>query len=151
MSTKGHHGTRIALLLAASPDRPVTKAEIGRAEGITPGYAHQLLATLAKAGLVQSHRGKAGGFTLSRPAERITVRQVLQATEGDLELAPCIDLPECCGRSAVCPAHVLWTQATTLVNDLFDRTSIADLLESARLLEARHASPRVDSVGFSNP
>lgn len=138
MSTKGHHSTRILLYLAASAGRPVTKAEIGQAEGITPGYAQQLLATLAGAGLVESHRGKSGGFTLSRSAKEISIRQVLQATEGDFELAPCIDLPERCKKSETCPAHLLWQKATALVFDLFDRTSVADLLESGRVLEERH-------------
>jgi Rrf2 family protein len=137
MSTKGHHATRIMVRLALTPDRPVSKGEIGEAEGIPPGYVQQLMIRLVDAGLVRSHRGRAGGFTLARGPEEISVRDVILATEGAFELAPCVDLRLACPRSEVCPAHLLWAQATTLVNDLFDKTSISDLMVAGRDLEAQ--------------
>jgi Rrf2 family protein len=140
MSTKGHHATRIMLMLARTPGRPVSKGEIGEAEGIPPGYVQQLMIRLTDAGLVRSHRGRAGGFTLSRPPEGISVQEVLHATEGAFELAPCIDLRQDCPRSKVCPAHVLWGKATAMINDLFEQTSIADLLHTGRRLEERVGS-----------
>ena len=136
MSTKGHHATRIMVRLACTPDYPVSKGEIGEAEGIPPGYVQQLMIRLVDAGLVRSHRGRAGGFTIARPPEEISVKEVLMATEGAFELAPCVDLRLICPRSEVCPAHLLWSQATTLVNDLFEKTSIADLLAQGQQLEA---------------
>ena len=138
MSTKGHHATRIMIFLAGSPARPVSKAEIGGAEDISAGYLQQLMTTLTDAGLVRSYRGKNGGFTLARPAQDISVRQVIQATEGALELAPCLAAPQDCLRAETCSAHVLWCQATDMVNDLFDRTSIEDLATSAQVLRQSH-------------
>jgi Rrf2 family protein len=139
MSTKGHHATRIMIMLARTSNRPVSKGEIGEAEGIPPGYVQQLMIRLTDAGLVRSHRGRSGGFTLSRPPEGISVQEVLHATEGPFELAPCIDLRLTCPRSEVCPAHQLWSRATDLITDLFQQTSIADLaLTGQRLEEAAH-------------
>jgi Rrf2 family protein len=123
------------LMLAHHPGRPVSKGEIGEAEGIPPGYVQQLMIRLTDAGLVRSHRGRAGGFTLSRPAEGISVQEVLHATEGAFELAPCIESRQACPRSKVCPAHLLWGKATEMVNDLFEKTSIADLMHTGRRLE----------------
>ncbi len=137
MSTKGHHATRIMVYLARSPVSPVSKVEIGTAEAIPPGYLQQILVRLLEAGLVRSHRGKTGGFSLARPPEAITVQQVLRATEGPFELAPCVDSPVDCGRSGICPAHALWLEATELIEGLFARTTIADLVTSGRLLEDR--------------
>lgn len=127
MSTKGHHAIRIMVFLATSPGHPITKQEIGASENISTGYLQQLMGRLTSAGLVQSHRGKEGGFSLDRPAEAITVKQVLQATEGPFELSACVAHPEICTRTDTCPANPLWTQVTALVDDLFDRTTIADL------------------------
>jgi Rrf2 family protein len=137
MSTKGHHATRIMMMLAKTPGRPVSKGEIGEAEGIPPGYVQQLMIRLTDAGLVRSHRGRAGGFTLTRAAEDISVQEVLLATEGPFELAPCIDSRLVCSRSEVCPGHLLWGQATQLVTDLFKRTSVADLVHTGHRLEER--------------
>jgi Rrf2 family protein len=137
MSTKGHHATRIMVRLARTPDHPVSKGEIGEAEGIPPGYVQQLMIRLTDAGLVRSHRGRAGGFTLARSPEDISVKEVLMATEGAFELAPCVDLRTDCPRTEICPAHVLWSKATLMVNDLFEQTSVASLMLSGRELEER--------------
>jgi Rrf2 family iron-sulfur cluster assembly transcriptional regulator len=137
MSTKGHHATRIMVRLARTPDRPVSKGEIGEAEGIAPGYVQQLMIRLTDAGLVRSHRGRAGGFSISRSPESISVQEVILATEGVFELAPCVDPRLSCPRTETCPAHVLWSKATTMVNDLFEQTTIADLLHSGQRLEDR--------------
>jgi Rrf2 family protein len=136
MSTKGHHATRIMVRLACTPDHPISKGEIGEAEGIAPGYVQQLMIRLTDAGLVRSHRGRAGGFTLARAAEDITVKEVIMATEGAFELAPCVDLRLNCPRTEVCPAHLLWSKATLMVNDLFEQTTVASLMLSGRELEA---------------
>jgi Rrf2 family iron-sulfur cluster assembly transcriptional regulator len=133
MSTKGHHATRIMISLANSPDRPVSKAEISHREGISPGYLQQLMITLTSAGLIKSYRGKSGGFALAQPAEKITVQQVIRATEGRFELAPCVDVE--CARAQSCAAHLLWVQAAARVNDLFENTTVADLAASERSLE----------------
>ena len=135
MSTKGHHATRIMIMLAQSPGAPVSKGEIGESQGIPPGYVQQLMIRLTDAGLVRSHRGRAGGFTLTRAAEDISVQEVLLATEGPFELAPCIDKRLDCPRTEVCPGHLLWSQATQLVTDLFTRTSIADLVATGLRLQ----------------
>jgi Rrf2 family protein len=137
MSTKGHHATRIMIMLARISDYPVSKGEIGEAEGIPPGSVQQLMIRLTDAGLVRSHRGRSGGFTLARDPKDISVQEVLQATEGLFELAPCVDLRIACPRNDVCAAHILWSEATDLVNDLFRKTSVADLLASGRLLEQK--------------
>jgi Rrf2 family iron-sulfur cluster assembly transcriptional regulator len=137
MSTKGHHATRIMIFLANSPGRPVSKAEISEGENISPGYLQQVMTTLTHAGLVTSYRGKAGGFALAQPAEEVTMQQVLQATEGRFELSPCLALE--CPRAEECAAHLLWLQAASRVNDLFDNTTIADLARTARSL---HESPK---------
>jgi Rrf2 family protein len=135
MSTKGHHATRIMMMLARTPSRPVSKGEIGESEGIPPGYVQQLMIRLTDAGLVRSHRGRAGGFTLTRAPEGISVQEVLHATEGVFELAPCVDKRVDCPRTLCCPAHVLWSEATLMINNLFERTSIADLVLTGKRLE----------------
>jgi len=137
MSTKGHHATRIMMMLARTPSRPVSKGEIGEAEGIPPGYVQQLMIRLTDAGLVRSHRGRSGGFTLTRAPEGISIQEVLHATEGVFELAPCVDMRKDCPRTETCPAHLLWSEATARVNDLFERTSIADLVVTGRRLEGQ--------------
>ena len=126
ISTRGRYATRMAVLLAAQmPGASMTKTEIADAEGISAGYVQQLMMVLRLAGIVDSHRGREGGFSLARPADQITVADVLRAVEGDVMPAPCQAVH--CERSAECPTRPVLEEAATLLNDLFSRTTIASL------------------------
>ena len=80
ISTKGRYASRIVVFLASGPQGvPVNKHEIARAETISPAYVEQLMMALRVAGIVASHRGRAGGFSLARDHESISIADVLQA------------------------------------------------------------------------
>jgi Rrf2 family protein len=127
ISTRGRYAPRILVLLANQQEKPaLTKYEIAEAEGVTPAYVQQLMVALRVAGLVDSHRGARGGFSLGRPPEDITVADVLRAVEGETMLAPCQGTGHC-ERAATCPTRPVWQQAVKLVDQLFAGTTIADL------------------------
>lgn len=130
ISTRGRYATRIMVLLAGEPERPLTKFEIADAEDITAAYVQQLMLALKLAGLVRSHRGRVGGFSLARPAETITVADVLGAVEGEVLPAPCRSTGHCT-RASTCPTRPLWEKAADLLDELFSRTTIADLAAGA--------------------
>jgi Rrf2 family protein len=130
ISTKGRYATRIVVLLAskANGDRtPMTKYEVAEAEAISPEYVQQLMSRLKIAGLVASHRGTTGGFSLARDPATITVGEVLRATEGALAPAPCCTAQHC-EREATCPTRPVWDEAAALLGELFERYTIADLV-----------------------
>jgi len=92
LSTKGRYATRIMVYLAMqNSDSPCRKQDIAEAESISADYVEQILIRLKAAGLVTSHRGAHGGFSLTRPPSEVTVEAVLQATEGPLLLVACTD------------------------------------------------------------
>ena len=127
ISTRGRYATRIMVCLASQPGwRPMTKYEIAHAETISPAYVQQLMMALRFAGLVTSHRGRAGGFSLTLPPDRVTVADILKAVEGDLMPLPCQSTGHC-ERAATCPTRPLWERAADLLDDLFTRTTVADL------------------------
>ena len=129
ISTRGRYATRMTVLLAAqSPGASMTKTEIADAEGISAGYVQQLMMALRLAGIVDSHRGREGGFSLARSADQITVADVLRAVEGDVMPAPCQGGGHC-ERSDDCPTRPVWEEAAGMLNDLFSRTSIATLAQ----------------------
>lgn len=129
ISTRGRYATRMVVLLAArEPGTSMTKSEIAGAEGISAGYVQQLMMALRLANIVASHRGREGGFSLSRPAAEITVADVLRAVEGEVMPAPCQGNGHC-ARAEDCPTRPIWEEAAELLNDLFSRTTIASLAE----------------------
>jgi Rrf2 family protein len=129
ISTRGRYATRMVVLLAAQkPGASLTKTQIAQSEGISAGYVQQLMMSLRLAGVVDSHRGREGGFSLSRPAEQITVADVLRAVEGDVLPAPCQGGGHC-DRAADCPTRPVWEEAAEMLNGLFSKTTIASLVE----------------------
>jgi Rrf2 family iron-sulfur cluster assembly transcriptional regulator len=100
------YGTLGILYLARQPrDRVVLISEIAAAQDVPESYLAKIFQDLAKAGLVRSHRGARGGFTLARAPEDVTLRQIIEAIEGPVALNRCLDPREGCERSADCAVH----------------------------------------------
>ncbi len=127
ITTRGRYSLRILIMMASEPQgRVFTKHELAETEGLSGAYVQQLMVALRAASFVSSHRGKVGGFALSRNAETITVAEVLAATEGQITLAPCL-ANESCERERDCPTRPLWAGATKLLDDFFNAVTIAEL------------------------
>lgn len=136
LSTKGRYATRIMIALAMC-DRsiPARKQEIADNEGISADYVEQILMRLKAGGLVQSHRGAKGGFSLAKDPELITVADVLSTTEGPLALAPC--KRDDCNRATYCVAKEVWQEANQALEKVFSSVTIHAL--ASRASEARDA------------
>lgn len=131
LSTKGRYATRMLVYLATrGHGSPSPKRDIASAEGISPDYVEQILVRLRSAGLVQSHRGARGGFSLARPADEISVAEVIVATEGPIDLAPCKE--EYCTRADVCATRELWNRASRALESVLAEETIATLADKAR-------------------
>jgi Rrf2 family protein len=127
ISTKGRYSLRIMAFLASRPaGHAATKIEIAAAERASPAYVQQLMTRLAAAGLVNSLRGRRGGFTLARPAETIAVQDVLRASEGEVQLVPCRNATAR-ERATDCRIRPFWMQVTGLIEQLYPSTTIAQL------------------------
>jgi Rrf2 family transcriptional regulator, cysteine metabolism repressor len=131
-STKAEYGIRIMAHLAAyDGDGPVSLSAIADAEGLPLAYLEHLVQRLRRADLVDSRRGAHGGYTLSRPADSITMAEVVEALEGDIAPIECISAQDdgtlVCSRETltdrVCPTKVLWTRVQgSIVRTLKDIT-----------------------------
>src|SRR5450759_3883579 len=111
-STKAEYGIRVMVELARRAGAaPIPLAEIAEHDGLPLAYLEHLVARLRKAGLVDSRRGSRGGYLLARPAEQITMAEVVQALEGSIAPIECIsqapDGSVVCSRESdpdhVCP------------------------------------------------
>jgi Rrf2 family cysteine metabolism transcriptional repressor len=146
-STKAEYGVRVMVELARRarecPDGAesvVPLAEIAEHDGMPLAYLEHLVARLRKAGLIDSRRGSRGGYLLARPAEQITMAEVVEALEGSIAPIECIsqgpDGSIVCSResdpSHVCPTKLLWTRVRGSIVRTLQETSLADLLVTRR-------------------
>ena len=111
ISTKGRYGTRFMLELAINfGKKPMLLKDIARSQEISEGYLQHIVDALKGADLIFSSRVGHGGYTLSRPPEQITLRDILSTLEGSINLVECIDNANICDRSNDCVSRIVWTE-----------------------------------------
>ena len=85
ISAKADYAVRAAVELAAAPaGKPVKAEAIANAQGIPLNFLENILGELRHAGIVRSHRGAEGGFRLAKPAEQVSIADIIRAVEGPL-------------------------------------------------------------------
>lgn len=138
VSMRGDYGLRALLELAKRfGEGPVQSGEIAARQGIPEAYLDQLLTVLRKGGLVKSTRGPQGGHALLRPPQEITVGRALALLEGSLSPMGCLDDPTICGLSGACVLRDLWRQVDEAARGILESTTIADLVNRQRQMEAQ--------------
>ena len=136
-STKAEYGVRVMAHLAKQDgSRPISLGSIADAEGLPLAYLEHLVQRLRKADLVESRRGAHGGYTLARPAEDITMAEVVRALEGAIAPIECIsadpDGTLVCVREGEnghdpCPTKLLWTRVQGSIVRTLNEMTLADL------------------------
>ncbi len=116
----------------------------------------KLLKTLSHAGLLVSFRGKKGGFTLSRPPEKITVADIIAALEGPISVTEC-STPGLCEQERGCPMRANWQLINRAIRDALDGLTLAEIarpLPATRLFPLsgrRIAEPSLNLIARSAP
>jgi len=130
LSTRSRYGTRILVDLARHIDKgPIQIGTISKRQDISVKYLEQLIRPLKQANLVTSVRGPKGGHLLAKNPEDITLGQIVRLFEGQSELVECVSNPETCEKSDDCQVRLAWTDATRVLYEKLDSTTIADLLQ----------------------
>ena len=130
LSTRSRYGARILVDLARHTDQgPVQIGEISKRQDISVKYLEQLIRPLKQASMVTSVRGPKGGHLLAKKPEEISLGQIVRLFEGQSELVECISNPRLCKMSDECQVRLAWEDATRVLYEKLDSTSIADLLD----------------------
>lgn len=135
LSTKGRYGTRLILNLAQHYDdgnEAVILKNISNEEEISIRYLEQIIIPLKINKLVKSIRGAGGGYTLARHPSKIKVSEILHALEGSCCLVDCVEDDDYCNRIPVCATYDIWTKASDLLKNYFEKLSIQDLMDISK-------------------
>ena len=134
ISTKGRYGLR-AVLDIAMQDEAASVSSIAARQFISENYLERLIAMLKKAGIVNSVRGAQGGYVLARPAEEISVGEVLRALEGDLNPVDCAEIGgSLCEGADTCVTKFVWKRIADSINQAVDNLMISELARDGRHL-----------------
>ncbi len=128
LTKAGEYAIRAVVFMAIQPEGCLSQREnVSQAQGIPLSFLSKILQRLTVAGLVRSYKGAAGGFALARPAEDITVLEVVKAVEGPLALNACLFDQTECHNQPTCPMHKIWRQCQEKLEATLSQVTFAHL------------------------
>jgi Rrf2 family protein len=138
-TTKAEYGVRLLIQLGLrGGDVPLSLKAVAEGESLPLAYLERIAALLKKADLVRATRGAHGGYVLARPAEEITMDQVVLALEGAIAPMDCFvddrDSRVLCSHHSDgehCATKLLWTRVQIGVIKSLQRTTLAELVAFA--------------------
>jgi FeS assembly SUF system regulator len=122
------YATVVLTALAARPDDVLSAPELAEQAGLEAPTVAKLLKPLAQAGLVEGFRGANGGYRLARPAESISLVEIVEAMEGPLGMTECSVHAGQCGIEDSCGVRANWRLINDVVADALRGVSLAQLL-----------------------
>ena len=131
ISTKGRYAQRIMIDLAEhQTDEFISLRGIAQRQEISEKYLESIIRMLVKARVVESLRGKGGGYRLNKSPDQYTVDSILQLTEESLAPVSCLEgNAETCPRAGRCQTLSLWQGLDKVIHEYLASVTIADLME----------------------
>ncbi|MGE4318909.1 MAG: Rrf2 family transcriptional regulator [Deferribacterales bacterium] len=132
ITTKSRYAIRsiFALVLLGGDKAPVTLTQIADHEDISRKYLEQIFIKLKKCGLVEGSRGAQGGYVLAKPAEGITLKEVIYAMDGPVSISDCTQ-ENACENFSSCGINWLWSGLKKTVDNYLENITIYDLKRQA--------------------
>ncbi len=130
LSTKARYGVRAMVRLAFSQkEGPIQLSLIAEKEGVSEKYLEHLFRQLKASGLVLSLRGARGGYVLARPAEKITLYEIIKALEGSLAPVDCLNQASLCNRSPFCATREVWGGLQERIESYLKSKTLSELAQ----------------------
>ena len=128
LSRLADYGVVLACQMAARSDRCHNAFDLAASTGLPAPTVSKLLAALARAGVLISHRGAKGGYRLARPAEEITAADIVCAVDGPIALTICIEHGAgACDVESLCPTRRGWRRINDAVRLAMQSVSLSEL------------------------
>jgi len=150
LSARGRYAVRlmVELLRNGAKEKPVQLSEIARITGISRTFLEQLAIALKNHALLRGICGRKGGYVLARPAEEITLRQIIVAAVGPISLAVCVEDSLLCMRSDFCTCRLIWSLLQARIDGVLNEYSLADLVDDKALQAMRQ---ELETAQAANP
>lgn len=118
---------RAALELAVADGGPLKREQIAQAQEIPTAFLQNILVELRHAEIVEAHRGRDGGFRLARPADEITVADIVRAVSGPLAMVRGVRPPAVDYNPTAEPLREVWVALRTSIRAVLEHVTLADL------------------------
>ncbi|MBO4546911.1 MAG: Rrf2 family transcriptional regulator [Treponema sp.] len=132
ISTRGRYALRFMIYLAGHSNGGfIALKDVSENEGISIKYLEQITGLLSKFGLLQSVRGPAGGYKLSKAADKYTAGEILRVTEGDLSPVSADENEDTPVDSGRANTQQFWEGLQKAIDDYLDSVTLQDLVDQS--------------------
>ncbi len=104
-----------------------TAREVAERASLPLPIVSKILKTLAREGILVSHRGVKGGYSLAQRADEITLAEVIQALEGPIGITECASRPGMCEKEPRCPMRINWMKISQAFRESLDRIPLSEM------------------------
>ena len=134
VSTKGRYALTVMVELARhTGDDYVSLADIAEKENLSMKYLESIISILNKGGMLNSARGKNGGYRLARKPEEYNISEILLLTEGSLAPVNCIMQEGIqCDKAATCSTLPLWAGLDKVIDNYLSGITLKDIIDGNR-------------------
>lgn len=133
LNTKGRYAvTALADLAKFGGGGALSLASIAERQQLPVAYLEQIFMSLRRSGLVDSARGRSGGYRLNKPAREISVAEIMRAVDEETRMTSCRDADTPCRGDKPCLTHSLWTALGAEIDGFLTRVSLQDVLDGVR-------------------
>lgn len=123
------YGILLLSQMASCPaDEVHTAKHAAQKSRIPLPMASKILKALAKGGLLVSHRGVKGGYSLAAAADRISIADVIQVLEGPIGITECSFNPGSCEQEGFCPVQSNWQRINVAMREALDKIPLSDMV-----------------------
>ena len=132
-TTRSRYGLRAMLDIALAGESSLVMAkDIAERQHLPVAYLEQLLGQLKRGGLISSLRGARGGYALARPAENITLADIVEALEGPLDISRCHEVPFCGASPGGCALRDILEDVNQAIRKTLGEVSLANFVRKQR-------------------
>lgn len=137
ISTKGRYGLRVMADIAVygKDGALVSLNDIAERGHLSEKYLEQIVSALVRGGMLQAVRGAKGGYRLTRPAEEITVEEILMSTEGSLAPVACAEDNAKCENYGDCLTSYIWEEIYKATLSVVRSITLKELTERSSALK----------------
>ncbi|CAC9447914.1 Rrf2 family transcriptional regulator [bacterium endosymbiont of Bathymodiolus sp. 5 South] len=130
LTTKGRYAITAMLDLAANnAGKPITLDFISQRQNISLSYLEQLFAKLRRANLVKSVRGPGGGYLLNTQAKNISLTQIIEAVDENIDLRRCKGM-NACNNGKQCISHQLWCDVSKQIRTFLNSKTLQMVIDN---------------------
>lgn len=124
------YGIVLLCSMAIRPaDEVLAARDAAESTGLPLPMVSKILKSLARAGILASHRGVKGGYSLARRPDRVTVEEIVRALEGPIHITECTHGPGHCEQEKGCPTKVNWHRINVAIRSALEAVTLADMAQ----------------------